>query len=196
MKIIMYQIKLNFNLNWTLFKIWRNLISLKLIQNLNLKNKFRIKKQKKVVGQWWIVCLMTIDFYKTTELNVSSCKKITLRSSTILNIGNNDHYCFPLSTLAQLHCCEECQSEGISNYSQSVDAINLDGLDFSTGFKRSVALRLEKKENFSVKIIEIKFYRVETKRNYKVILLKSVTLIRVKLLKYWYKKIKMFSLKS
>ena len=37
---------------------------------------------------------MTIYFYKNGELNGSNSIKIPLRSNTILNIENNDKYCF------------------------------------------------------------------------------------------------------
>ena len=37
---------------------------------------------------------MTVCFYKTNELNGSNYIKIPLRSNAILNIENNDKYCF------------------------------------------------------------------------------------------------------
>ena len=49
---------------------------------------------------------MKISFFKTTELNGSSYVKIPLRSNAILNIQNNDKYCFIWSILASLHPCE------------------------------------------------------------------------------------------
>ena len=39
---------------------------------------------------------LTIFFYKTTEINGSIYVKIPLRSSSILNIENDDKYFFPL----------------------------------------------------------------------------------------------------
>ena len=48
-----------------------------------------------------------ISFYKTTELNGTSYVKIPLRSNAILNIQNNDKYCFIWSILASLHRCEK-----------------------------------------------------------------------------------------
>ena len=46
---------------------------------------------------------MTIYFYKTQELNGSSYVKIPIRSNAILNIQNDDKYCFIWSILA--HIC-------------------------------------------------------------------------------------------
>ena len=37
---------------------------------------------------------MTIYFYKTQELNGSTYLKIPIRSNAILNIQNDDKYCF------------------------------------------------------------------------------------------------------
>ena len=43
---------------------------------------------------------MTIFFHKTNEMNGSNYVKIPLRSNAILNIENNDKYCFLWSILA------------------------------------------------------------------------------------------------
>ena len=45
---------------------------------------------------------MTIYFYKTQELNGSSYVKLPLRSNAILNIQNDDKYCFIWSILAHM----------------------------------------------------------------------------------------------
>ena len=37
---------------------------------------------------------MSISFYKSGELNESSCVKIPLRSNALLNIKFDDKYCF------------------------------------------------------------------------------------------------------
>ena len=46
---------------------------------------------------------MTIYFYKTQELNGSNYVKIPIRSNAILNIQNDDKYCFIWSILAHLY---------------------------------------------------------------------------------------------
>ena len=48
---------------------------------------------------------MIVYFYRTGELNGSNYVKIPLRSSAILNIENDDKYCFLWSILAHLHPC-------------------------------------------------------------------------------------------
>ena len=48
---------------------------------------------------------MTIYFYNTVEINGSICNEIPLRSNAILNVENNDKYCFLLSILACLYSC-------------------------------------------------------------------------------------------
>ena len=46
---------------------------------------------------------MTVYFYNTGELNGSKLVKTPLRSNAILNIENNDKFCFSWSILAYLH---------------------------------------------------------------------------------------------
>ena len=48
---------------------------------------------------------MTISFYKSGELNGSNYVKFPLRSSALVNIKNDDKYCFVWSILASLHPC-------------------------------------------------------------------------------------------
>ena len=57
----------------------------------------------------WIfdkIISMKIGFYKTGELDGSSYVEIPLRSNTLLNLKNNDNYCFIWSVLASLHPCD------------------------------------------------------------------------------------------
>ena len=46
---------------------------------------------------------MTIYFYQTGIMNVSNYITIPLRSNAILNVENNDKYCFLWSKIASLH---------------------------------------------------------------------------------------------
>ena len=48
---------------------------------------------------------MTIYFHKTGEMNGRSYGKIPLKSAAILNIENDDKYCFIWSISAKLHLC-------------------------------------------------------------------------------------------
>ena len=58
---------------------------------------------------------LTIYFYKTDERNGRSYVKILLRSNAILNIENNDKYCFLWSILAYLHPCNKIHPNRVSN---------------------------------------------------------------------------------
>ena len=59
---------------------------------------------------------MTVYFYKTGQLNGSIYVKNPLRSNAILNIENNDKYCFLWSILASLHPCIINHPNRVSKY--------------------------------------------------------------------------------
>ena len=80
---------------------------------------------------------MKIRFDKTGEINGPSYVKIPLRSNAILNKQNNDKYCFFWSILAPLHPCENSHPSRVRNYIQYFNELNIDGFDFSNGFKCS-----------------------------------------------------------
>ena len=80
---------------------------------------------------------MKISFSKTGESNDSSYNKILLRSSALINIKNIDKFCFVWSVLASLQPCENDHSNRVSNYKQYFNEINVDGFDFTNGFKCS-----------------------------------------------------------
>ena len=65
----------------------------------------QIQQQEMKVSGWRFdkIISMTIYFHKTNEMNGSNYIKIPLRSNTILNVENNDKYCFLWSILAYLH---------------------------------------------------------------------------------------------
>ena len=80
---------------------------------------------------------LTVYFYKTVELNSSNYVKIPLRSNAILNVENNDQYCFLWSILAYLHPCNNNHPNRVSNYRQYFNELNIQDFDFSKGFKCS-----------------------------------------------------------
>ena len=102
---------------------------------------------------------MKLSFYKTGVLNGTSYVKIPLRSSAILNIQNNDIYCFSWSILASLHPCENDHPNRVSNYKQYFNELNINGLNFTNGFKCSDMHRFEKLNNLSININELNFYQ-------------------------------------
>ena len=60
--------------------------------------------------------------------------KIPLRSSALINIRNDDKYCFLWSILAKLHPCE-INSNRVTIYRQNFNELNFEGFDFCNGFK-------------------------------------------------------------
>ena len=102
---------------------------------------------------------MKISFYKTTELNGNSYVKIPLRSNAILNIQNNDKFCFIWSILASLHPCENTHPSRVNNYIQYFNEINFQSFDFTNGFKCSDVHKFNELNNLSVNIYELNFYQ-------------------------------------
>ena len=58
---------------------------------------------------------MALQFHKTSEKNGSKFVKIPLRSSVLVNIENDDKYCFHWSELAHLHPCYNNHLNRVSN---------------------------------------------------------------------------------
>ena len=87
---------------------------------------------------------MTVYFYKTGEMVGRSHVKIPLRSSAILNIENDDKYCFLWSILAYLHPCNNNHPNRVSSYRQYLNELNIEGFDFTNGFKCSDVHKFEK----------------------------------------------------
>ena len=74
------------------------------IDNIDVKSplEHQIQQQEMKDSAWKFdkISSLTVYFYKTNELNGSTYVKIPLRSNAILNIENNDKYCFLWSILA------------------------------------------------------------------------------------------------
>ena len=110
----------------------------------------------------WIfdkITSMKISFHRTRELNGTSYVKIPLRSSAILNVQNNDKYCFIWSILASVQPCENDHPNRVSNYKQYSNELNINDFDFTNGFKCSDMHRFEKLKNLSINIYELNFYQ-------------------------------------
>ena len=80
---------------------------------------------------------MKIRINKTGELNGSSFVKLHLRSKALINIENDDKYCFVWSILASLHPCETDHPNRVSNYKQNFNDLIIQGFDFTNGFRCS-----------------------------------------------------------
>ena len=101
--------------------------------------EFQIQQQELKDSVWRFdkIISMTMYFYKTTEMNGSNYIKILLRSNAILNVENNDKYCFLWSILAYLYPCNNNHPNRVSNYKQYFNELNIQSFDFSKGFKCS-----------------------------------------------------------
>ena len=107
---------------------------------------------------------MTKNCYKTGEINGQSYVKIPLRSSAILNIENNDKYCFIWSILAPLHPCNNNHPNRVSNFKQNFNELSFEGFDFTNRFKCSdVHDEFKKLKKLSFNIFELNFYQDQNK---------------------------------
>ena len=90
------------------------------IDNIDVKSplEHQIQQQAMEDSGWRFdkINSMTIYVYKNGELNGSNSIKNPLRSNTILNIENNDKYCFIWSILASLHPCNIFHPNRVSNF--------------------------------------------------------------------------------
>ena len=68
-------------------------------------------------------------------MNGSNFVKISSSSNAILNIENNDKNCSLWSILAYLHPRIINHSNRVSNYRQYINKSNIDGFNFTSGFK-------------------------------------------------------------
>ena len=112
---------------------------------------------------------MTIYFYETSGLNGSNYVKIPLRSNSILNIENNDKYCFLWSILAYLHPCNNNHPNRVSNYRQYFNELNIQDFDFTNGFRCSDVHKFNELNNLSVNIFELNYYQDQNQWKHKLI---------------------------
>ena len=122
------------------------------IDNINVVSslEYQIQQQEMKDSGWRFdkINSMTIFFYKTNEMNGSNYVKIPLRSNAILNIENNDKYCFLWSILAYLRPCNNNHPNRVSNYRQYFNELNIQGFDFTNGFKCSDVHKFNELNNF------------------------------------------------
>ena len=112
---------------------------------------------------------LTVYFYKISEMNGSNYVKIPLRSNAILNVENNDKYCFLWSILAYLHPCNISHPNRVSNYRQYFIELNINGFDFTNGFKCNDVHKFNEINNLSVNIFELNFYQDQNQWKHKSI---------------------------
>ena len=98
-----------------------------------------------------------------------SFAKLPMRSSALLNIENDDKYCFLWSIFAFLHYFINIHPNGVSNYRQFFNELNIEGFEFTNGFRCKDVHKFEKIYNLSINIFEINFYQEQTKWRHKII---------------------------
>ena len=133
--------------------------------------EFQIQQQQMKGSGWRFdkINSMTIYFYKTNQMDGSNYIKIPLRTNAILNIENNDKYCFLWSILACLHPCKNNHPNRVSNYKQYFDELNIQCFDFSKGFTCSDVHKFNELNNLSVNIFELVFYQDQNQWKHKLI---------------------------
>ena len=87
---------------------------------------------------------MKIRFFRLGELNGSSLVKIPLRSNALINIKNNKKYCLIWPVLASIHPCENDHTNRISNIKDCFNELDINGFDFTDGFKCSDVHKFKK----------------------------------------------------
>ena len=139
--------------------------------NITFPLEIQIQQQEMKDSGWRFDKLysMTIYFYKTNDLNGSNYIKIPLRSNAILNIENNDKYCFLWSILAYLYPCYNNHPNRVSNYKPYFDELNIQDFDFSRGFRCSDVHKFNEINNLSVNIFELNFYQDQNRWKHKLI---------------------------
>ena len=143
------------------------------LENIDVVSPFEHQKQQQEMKDsgWRFdkINSMTVCFYKTNEMNGSNYVKIPLRSNAILNIKNNDKHCFLWSILASLHPCNNSHPNRVSNYKQYFNELNINGFDFTKGFRCSDVHKFIELNNLSVNIFELNFYQDEKQWKHKLI---------------------------
>ena len=121
----------------------------------------QIQQQKMKDSGWRFdkITSMTVYFYEYVQLNGSIFVKNPLRSNSTLNVENNDKYCFLWSVLAYLHLCNINHPNGVSNYKQYFNELNINGFVFSRGFRCSDVHKFNELNNLSGNIFELNFYQ-------------------------------------
>ena len=106
---------------------------------------------------------MIVYIFKTGEMNGRYYVKTPLRSNAILNIENNDKFCFLGSILANLHPFINNDPNIVAKYRQYFNELNTQDFDFTNGFKCSDVHNFEKLNTLSINIFELIFYQDQNK---------------------------------
>ena len=159
------EIFINLNINHNLTR--SDLDKINIISPL----EFQIQQQKLYDSGWRFdkIISMTIYFYKTNEINGSKYIKISLRSNAILNVENKIKFCFLWSILAWLHPCTNNHPNRVSNYKHYFNELNIQGFDFTNGFRCIDVHKFNELNNLPVIIFELAFYQDQNQWKHKLI---------------------------
>ena len=102
-------------------------------------------------------------------MNGSNFIKIPLRSNAILETENNDKFWFIWSILARLHPCNNYHPNRVSIYKQYFNELNMNGFDFTNGFKCSDVHKLNEINNLSNNIFVFIFNQDQNEWKHKLI---------------------------
>ena len=119
-----------------------------------LENRIQSIEMKESVWNFQRNNTMGISFYKSGDLNGSIYFKILLRSNASVNKKNDDKFCFICPKMASLHPGKNDHPSRVSNYKQYFNELNINGFDFSNGFKCSDMHNFEKINTLSINIFE------------------------------------------
>ena len=78
-----------------------------------------------------------------------------MSSTAILNIENDDKFCFRWWILAHIHPSKNSHPNRISNYKKIFNGSNNDGFEFSSRFRCTDVHRFEKLNNLTVNVLEL-----------------------------------------
>ena len=131
-----------------------------------LEHQIQAQEMKDSGWRFDTINSMIVYFYKTGEMDGRSFVKIPLRTSAILNFGNDDKFCFLWSLLACLHPCKNNHPYRSSNYRQHFNELNIQLFDFTKGFNCSDVHIFEKLDNLSINIFELNFFQDQNKCRY------------------------------
>ena len=109
---------------------------------------------------------LKIYFHKTNPINGMTFKKFPIRINSILNIQNNDTYCFLWSILADFHPVNE-NPYRVSKYIPYLNELNIVDIDFTNGIKITDIDKFENLNNqLSINVFE---YSKEEDNEYQLV---------------------------
>ena len=112
---------------------------------------------------------LTVYFDKTGELYGAIYVKITMRSNAILNVENNDKFCFLWSILAYIHPCNNNHPNRVSTYIQCFNELNIQRFDFHNGFKSSDDHKFNELNSLFIDMYELNFYQDQNKWRHNIV---------------------------